>query len=122
MMTSVEAQLEDLPVEWADLWPRHKRIGTAEAYCGAWMIITISRAFSADEDQIFQWALEQDQCSVWGIYHMRDGRDLILFDRMHTKQTVTDAEAEHLAHLGAMLRRQGISIPRQASQHDTATR
>lgn len=111
----IEVEIEGFPpVEWADLWPRVQRYNTAEGYCGGNLIVTVSRAFTDDEDQIFQWAKAQDSASLWGVQHLSDGRDLLIFERSFTSQTQAEAIEEHRAHLANWIR----AIP---SQHNTTT-
>lgn len=110
----IAVEIEGFPsVEWADLWPRVQKYGTAEGYCGGGIIITISRAFTDDEDKIFRWVMAQDEASLWGVQHLSDGRDLLIFERGFKTQNRTDAITEHREHIAKWLR----TIP---SQHNTS--
>jgi hypothetical protein len=91
-----------------DLWPRSIAIGEARGYCGADVIIGISRVFTPEEDLLYQWINEQDGSDLFGIQHLSDGRDLIIFNRTFTKQTREAAEREHRIFLREVIHRFNI--------------
>lgn len=92
-------------VAWEDLWPRRAKFGEAVAYLGADVIIVISRVFTPDEDQVLKWVVAQDTCDLFGIQHLEDGRDLMVFNRRFDRQTRESAEQEHRLHLRDLIRR-----------------
>lgn len=95
-------------LSWSELWPRHKRFGNCEAWVGGGLAICVTQPFTAEEDQLFRWVLEQDTCVLYGIHHMKDGRDLIVFDRTFTTQTREEAIREHQEHLRQLLKETGL--------------
>lgn len=100
-------------VQFAELWPRSIKVGTAEAYCGDGLIITVSKCFTTEEDSVFQWAKAQDDSVLYAVQHLSDGRDLFVFERLFVSQTREEAREEHRAHLREWLSR----IP---TQHNTS--
>ena len=95
-------------VEWADLWPRHVQRGDCEAWVGGTLMIAMTRPFTVEENDVFTWLTDQDACLLYGVHHLRDGRDLMVFERLYTKQSKDDALAEHRAHLRALMARVGL--------------
>lgn len=103
---TISVDIEGMPeVSWADLWPRQIHIGDAHGYVGADVIVTISKVFSKEEDALFHWVDSQDDCYLFGIQHLPDGRDLIIFNRNWRTQTREQAEMEHRSHLRALIRK-----------------
>jgi len=103
---SISVAIEGMPeVTWAELWPRSIVIGDASAYVGADVIVTVSRAFSREEDALFAWVDGQDDCDLFGIQHLADGRDLCVFNRNWRSQTREQADMEHRSHLRALIRK-----------------
>lgn len=93
---------------WDDVWPRHFKSGDCEGWCGATMIVVVTRAFTRGEDLLFQWLELQDKCELYGVHHMQDGRDLIVFERLHVTQSAEDARREHVDHLQALLNKHSV--------------
>jgi hypothetical protein len=103
-------------VEWADLWPRHFQQGDSEAWVGGTLMIALTRPFTVDEDQVFRWLNEQDGCLLYGVHHLRDGRDILLFERSFTSQSKEDAILEHRLHLRMLAHRVGLdAFPLQSN-------
>jgi hypothetical protein len=95
-------------LRWVDLWPRSFQAGGSEAHLGAFTITLVTVPFTAGEDAAFTWALAQDECTLMGVYHMSDGRDLLLLERNHVKQWRGDAILEQRRHLARKLEQLGI--------------
>lgn len=95
-------------LKWEDLWPRHVAYGECEAWCGGGLIVCITRAFTPDEDLVFDWVMSQDSCELFGVAHLEDGRDLIVLDRTFTKQSRHDAQMEHQKHIRDVLESRGL--------------
>lgn len=49
--------------------------------------------------------MEQDGVELSEVMHLPDGRDILMFDRKHMKQSYQDAEEEHQSHLRDVLAR-----------------
>lgn len=113
---TVAAQLEDIDLNFMDLWPRVIEFGDAQGFCGDKLIVTVSRAFTLDEDKVFRWVSAQDDVELIGMTHVPDGREIMLFERKFMKQSAEDARAEHAAHLRTVLSRLNIQ---PATQHDS---
>lgn len=96
-------------LSWADMWPRQFAVGGSEAYLGATVIVLIAKPFTAGEDAVVTWALLQDDCFLVGTHHMGDGRDLILLERLHRKQSLEEANLEQRRHLARKLDEIGVS-------------
>ena len=108
MVISVEVEgIEGLT--WGDMWPRHAQFGECEGWCGSGLIVVVTRAFTPDEDLLFDWVERQDKAHLYGVHHLPDGRDLIVFERQWVKQSQEDAVAEHMDHLRLVLRKLGLS-------------
>lgn len=95
-------------LDWGSLWPRHIAYGECHGWVGSGLIIVMTRAFTPDEDLLFDWVAKQDRCHLYGIHHMQDGRDLIVFERQFVSQSQADAVAEHQAHLRKVLSQAGV--------------
>jgi hypothetical protein len=95
-------------IKWEDLWPRHIAYGECEAWCGAALVVCITRPFTPDEDLVFDWIMKQDACELFGIAHLSDGRDLIVLDRMFKTQSMHEAQMEHYDHIRAVLQAHGV--------------
>lgn len=95
-------------VAWSDLWPHHIEVGDCEAWVGGTLMIAVTRPFTYEENQVFQWLVEQDDAVLYALHHLRDGRDLLVFDRQFTKQHREDALGEHRAHLRALMNKTGV--------------
>ena len=106
-------------ISWGELFPRKKLIGDGEAYFGGEFVVTITRPFTASEDEIFQWVVAQDGVKMYGVVHLGDGRDLILFERSHTVQNRVEAEREHRVHIQRLIATGRVRLP---MQHDSTTR
>lgn len=96
-------------VAYADLFPRTFLLGDARGYFGEEIIVTVSRPFTKGEDELFRWVVEQDGTQLFGIYGCEDGRDLIVFERLYTKQTREEAHEEHGRHLRDLLVARGVT-------------
>lgn len=106
---TIQLEVEGFPdLAFAEMWSRSFRMGTAEGYVGAEVIVTVSRPFSPEENELFRWVVEQDGCLLFGIYNASDGRDVIVFERTYTKQSEEDAFAEQREHLAKLARRLGF--------------
>lgn len=105
----IAVEMNGVTVAWSDLWPRYIAYGECEAWCGGGLVVCLTRPFTTDEDLLFDWVLKQDRCELFGIYHMEDGRDLIVFDRMFTKQSKHEAMDEHRAHVKRVLQQAGMT-------------
>lgn len=105
-------------VEWADLWPRHFQQGDSEAWVGGTLMIAMTRPFTVNEDSVFRWLNNQDGCLLYGVHHLRDGRDLLVFERVYSKQSKEEAIEEHRQHLRFLAQRvglEGFPLPRNAT-------
>ena len=96
-------------LQWGDMWPRHVKYGECEAWCGSGLVVVVTRAFTPDEDLLFDWVVRQDRCFLYGIHHLPDGRDLIVFERQFVTQSRDDAFTEHIEHLRTVLNQAGVS-------------
>lgn len=97
-----------LQLQWEDMWPRSFAAGESRAYLGAFTIALITKPFTAGEDAAVVWCLVQDDCSLIGCYHMADGRDFMLLERHHTKQSRFEAITEQRTHVAKKLREIGL--------------
>lgn len=122
---TIKVDIEGMPeVSWEDLWPRQAHFGEAHGYCGADVIIAISRVFSTDEDKLLAWVDAQDEADLYAIQHLEDGRDMFIFNRTWASQSREDAEMEHRLHLRALIRKLESQRPlfpgqRNMTQSDT---
>ena len=96
-------------LKFRDMFPRTFECGEASGYCGADFIVTVSRAFTPEEDKLFAWVVLQDSVTLNGVHHLSDGRDIIVFDRKFRDQTPAEAEKEHRDHLAYVI----SNLPRQ---------
>ena len=96
---------------WDTVWPRTYKLGDAEGYCGDTYIVTLSRPFTRSEDHLFRWLTEQDAVELYGLAHLSDGRDLMLFERLFVTQSREAAREEHAQHLRARLEEFGLLAP-----------
>lgn len=96
---------------WETYWPRRFRMGDAEGYCGEAFIVTISSAFTPAEDELFRWVVAQDSVELYGLSHLSDGRDIMLFERRYVKQSEDEARTEHRLHLRRVLEEAGALTP-----------
>lgn len=112
-----EADLMAIPkladLQWSDIWPRRFSSGGSEAYLGAFTILLIARPFTAGENAALAWVMAQDECVMSVCYPLSDGRDFILLDRCHVRQSREEAIAEQRQHLTFKLECLGI-IPEGA--------
>ncbi len=67
------------------------QLATASAFVSALYIIVVSAPFSADEEEVMAWVCEQDDTELLGITPLPNGMDLMVLERLHTKQSVQDA-------------------------------
>jgi hypothetical protein len=107
---------------WSDFWARSFSCGGSEAYVGADMIVCATKPFTAGEDAVMTWIAAQDQALLSILVNLADGRDLMLLERLHVKQSRADALAEQQAHLAARLervRRVAAAVSRIPTQHHT---
>lgn len=95
-----------------EVYPRHVKVGDSEGWCGPSLMVLILRPFTPGEDAVVAWALALDDTNVLTVLHLRDGRDYIVLERLHTKQTLRAALKEQDSYLNNFIRR----IP---TQHDT---
>jgi hypothetical protein len=98
-------------LDFAKMWPRTFVVGDAEGYCGDRLMVTVSRPFSAEEDAVFDWVLDQDRVALVGIMHLADGRDLMLLERRHKTQSLAEAVEEHRVHIRKILTDIGLLTP-----------
>lgn len=96
-------------LQWGDMWPRHIAYGECEGWCGSGLVVVLTRAFTPDEDLLFDWVLKQDKCLLYGLHHQSDGRDLIVFERQFVTQSRDEAFQEHIMHLRRVLEVRGLT-------------
>lgn len=96
-------------IRWVDMWPRSFCVGGSEAYLGATNIVLVTKPFTPGEDAVVTWARLQDDCTLVGTHHLSDGRDLILLERLHSKQSLEEATMEQRRHLARKLDEIGVS-------------
>lgn len=98
----------------AAIYPRCTEIGGSRAYCGPAFMVSVTRPFTAGEDAVMAWCRAQDDIVLHDWLPLLDGRDLMVLERLHTKQSYPAAlreQEEHIIRLNAIRR-----IPKQ---HDT---
>lgn len=95
-----------------EVYPRHVKVGDSEGWCGPSLIALLLRPFTPGEDAVVTWARAQDDTALLDVVHLADGRDYIVLERLHTKQSLREALSEQNAFLAKAIRR----IP---TQHDT---
>ena len=95
-------------LQWGDMWPRHIAYGECEGWCGSGLIVVITRMFTPDEDLLFDWVEKQDDCDLYGVQPLVDGRELMVFNRQFRTQTPLEAYEEHIEHLRSVLARRRI--------------
>lgn len=100
-----------------ETYTRQIRVGDSYAMCGPRFIVALMRPFTTGEDAVSLWCRLQDDTRVLDIVPLRDGRDFIVFERLHKNQSLADAYEEARAFESAMLRH----IPRQHATSDTPT-
>jgi hypothetical protein len=98
-----------------EIYPRHIKVGDSEGWCGPSLMALCLRPFTPGEDAVIAWACAQDDAVLLEVLHLDDGRDYIVLERLHTKQSLRAALAEQNTFLAA-------SILRIPLQHDTSTR
>ena len=98
-------------VAWSDLWPHHIASGDSEAWVGGSLMVAVTRAFTYDEDTVFRWLVQHDDAVLYAVHHLTDGRDLMVFDRLFTRQDKEQALAEHRQHLRALMNLRGFYPP-----------
>jgi hypothetical protein len=95
-----------------EIYPRHIKVGDSEGWCGPSLMSLLLRPFTPGEDAVVAWACAQDDAALLEVVHLSDGRDYVVLERLHTKQTIRAALAEQNNFLAEMIWR----IP---MQHDT---
>lgn len=90
-------------LEWAYAFPRKVKAGESEAYLGPLDVIVISKPFTAGEDAVMSWVSAQDDVDLMSFTHLSDGRDVLFLNRLHTRQSLTDALLESQQWTRALL-------------------
>lgn len=104
-----------LLISLAETYYKSIRVGDSEAHLGAVVIAAILRPFTPGEDGVVAWIRAQDDTNLRELVHLKDGRDLCVFERMYRDQTYEQARAESDAFIRALVSR----IPRQHDTSDT---
>lgn len=92
------------------------RVGDSEAHLGAVMVSAILRPFTPGEDAVTAWITSQDTCNLLDMVHLKDGRDLCVFERLYHRESYERARACSDAFVTAMLSR----IPKQHATTERA--
>jgi len=95
-----------------EIYPRHIKVGDSEGWCGPSLMALALRPFTPGEDAVVAWAKAQDDAVLLDVVHLSDGRDYIVLERLHTKQTLRAALAEQNKFLADAI----LRIP---TQHGT---
>lgn len=95
---------------WNDMFPRQFKQGDCEGWCGESFIVLVSRPFTAEEDAGFNWIMEQDTVQLAGVMPLADGRDLMMFDRQHTKQSKSEAKREQVMFIKQRMSEKNIKV------------
>ncbi len=77
-----------------ELYFKSFRVDDSEAHVGATIISAILRPFTAGELAVIAWMKMQDTMNLVELVYLPDGRDLCVFERLHTVQTLEQAKAE----------------------------
>lgn len=91
--------MTDWTLECAQVFPRRFRAGDSEAYLTAFDIIVLTRPFTAGDVAVLTWVQLQDDTLLREIAPLKDGRDVIVLRRMHSRQTLADAVQEERRHM-----------------------
>ena len=102
----------------AETYYKSIRVGDSEAHLGAVMVTAILRPFTPAEDAVVAWILAQDATNLVDLVHLKDGRDLCVFERLYQKQSYEQARAEADGFIQSLLSR----IPTQHATSDTLKR
>lgn len=81
------------------------RVDDSEAHVGATIISAILHPFTPGELAVIQWMREQDNMNLVELVYLPDGRDLCVFERLHTTQTFEQAKAERESFVSALVSR-----------------
>jgi len=99
-----------------EIYPRHVKVGDSEGWCGPSLMALVLRPFTPGEDAVVAWAKAQDDAVLLDVVHLADGRDYMVLERLHSKQTLRAALAEQNQFLANAIWR----IPMQHdTRHDT---
>jgi hypothetical protein len=99
-----------------EIYPRHIKVGDSEGWCGPSLMALILRPFTPGEDAVVAWATAQDDTNLLDLVHMADGRDYVVLERLHVKQSLRQALQEQNEYLAEAIWR----IPMQHdTRHDT---
>jgi hypothetical protein len=93
----------------ADTYYRSVRVGDSEAHLGVLVVTALLRPFTPGEDAVVAWVLAQDACNLLDLVHLKDGRDLCIFERLYLKQSFEHAQTEADTYITRLL----------SMQHDT---
>lgn len=79
------------------------RVDDSEAHVGATIISAILRPFTQGELVVIEWMREQDTMNLVELVYLPDGRDLCVFERLHTSQTFEQAKQERELFVSALI-------------------
>lgn len=69
----------------------HLQLEAASAFVSALYIVVVCAPFSQDEEEVMAWVCDVDDTELLGITPLPNGMDLIVLERLHTKQNMIDA-------------------------------
>ena len=72
------------------------QLATASAFVSALYIVVVSAPFSEEEEELMTWVADIDDTRLLGIIPIPNGMDIMVLERMHTKQSMEDACLEQL--------------------------
>lgn len=70
------------------------QLETASAFVSALYVVVVSAPFSDDEEEVMAWVCSVDDTELLGITPLPNGMDLMVLERLHTKQNMIDAVRE----------------------------
>lgn len=95
---------------WDDMFPRQFKQGECEGWCSESFMVLVARPFTQDEDAGFKWVSEQDVVELVGVMPLKDGRDLMMFDRCFVKQTREEARKEQVEFIRKSMDRKEVKV------------
>ena len=98
---------------WTSAFSRIFRQGDSLVLLNSHHIFVISRPLATGEIEALNWAQAQDEAALIDVVALPDGRDFIVLEREHSRQTRGEALAEEADHLLSLLRNE-VEIVRQA--------
>ena len=75
---------------------RHLKLETASAFVTSTYVVVISAPFSLEEEEVMTWVQDVDETRLLGIVPLPDGLDLMILERLHTKQSAEEACQEQI--------------------------